>query len=50
MSIDPLIVTTVVSSRDTLTVYNSSGDKSVLLIFCIDAPESTMNSLVRIDG
>ena len=35
----------VVGSREALTVSNSSGDKSVLLIVSIDAPESTINFL-----
>ena len=43
--IDPVAVITVVGSRDALTVSSSSGDKSVLLIISMDAPDSTLNSL-----
>ena len=45
MSIDRFDVITVVGCRDTLIVSYSSGDRSMLLIICIDAPESTMNCL-----
>ena len=41
--IDATAVNTVVGRRDTLTVSNSSGDISILLIICTDAPESTLN-------
>ena len=36
---------TVIGSPDTLTVSNSSGDISVFLIICVEAAESTINSL-----
>ena len=45
VSTDPFAVISVVGRRDTLTVSNSSGDKPILLIIRIDAPESTNNKL-----
>ena len=44
-SIDPFAAITIVGSRDTLTVSTSSSDKSVLLIMCLDVPESSTNYL-----
>ena len=41
----PLAVMTVVGLLDVVTVPNSAEFKSFLLIMCIDAPESTTNSL-----
>ena len=49
----PLAVITVVGLLDVVTVSNSAEFKSFLLIMCIDAPESTTNSLssgLRVDG
>ena len=49
----PLAVITVVGLLDVVTVSNSAEFKSFLLIMCIDAPESTTNSLssgLRGDG
>ena len=45
LSTDPFAVSTVAGSRDTVTVSNSSGVGSTLLIICIEAPESTINYL-----
>ena len=41
----PLAVITVVGLFEVVTVSNSAEFKSFLLIMCIDAPESTTNSL-----
>ena len=41
----PLAVITVVGLLDVVTVSNSAEFKSFLLVMCIDAPESTTNSL-----
>ena len=49
----PLAVMTVVGLLDVVRVSNSAEFKSFLLIMCIDAPESTTNSLssgLRFDG
>ena len=49
----PLAVMTVVGLLHVVTVSNSAEFKSFLPIMCIDAPESTTNSLsscLRIDG
>ena len=49
----PLAVITVVGFLDVVTDSNSAECKSLLLIMCIDAPESTTNSLSsgpRVDG
>ena len=46
MSIDPFAMITVVGSRDT-----SSGVTSILLVMCMEAPESTkQSSFVSVDG
>ena len=41
----PLAVITVIGLLDVVTVSNSAEFKSFLLIMCVDAPESTTNSL-----
>ena len=49
----PLAVMTVVGLLDVVTGSNSAEFKSFLLLTCIDAPESTTNSLsssLRFDG
>ena len=46
VSIDPFAVITVVGRLDSRTVSNSSDINSFVLRMCIDAPESTMNSLL----
>ena len=49
----PLAVMNVVGHLDVVKVSNSAEFKSFLLIMCIDAPESTSNSVssgLRVDG
>ena len=49
----PLAVMTIVGLHDFVKVSISASLKSFLLIMCIDAPESTTNSLssgLRVDG
>ena len=45
VSTSPLAVTTDVGHQEILTVSSSAELRSFLLIMCIDAPESTTNSL-----
>ena len=45
VSIDPFAVITLVEYHDTSTVSNSSGVSDILLTRCMDAPETTINSL-----
>ena len=47
VSIDPFAGNQCRGIRDTVIVFNSSGDKSALLIMCIDAPEWTINPLLQ---